>query len=59
MIQEGVALPATVVVSKKAPIHSVELNAANSKSAELIVQLFPPNENETVTDVEQAVRYHK
>lgn len=55
MIHEGAVVPAVDVISKKAPIHSVELIEVNAKSAGLIVQVFPPNENETVTDVEQAV----
>jgi hypothetical protein len=55
MIHEGVALPATVLASKKAPIHSEELICANVKSAGLIDQVVPPNEKATLTCVEQAI----
>ena len=55
MIHVGVELPAVDVISKNAPIHSVELIDVNSKSDGLIVHVFPPNESSTVTDVEQAV----
>lgn len=56
MIHEGVVLDVVVEpMSKKAPIHSLELIDVNAKSAELIVHVFPPNDIVTVTDVEQAV----
>ena len=55
MIHVGVELPAVDVISKNTPIHSVELIDVNLKSDGLIVHVFPPNENSTVTEVEQAV----
>lgn len=56
MIHEGDRFPVVVeLTSKKAPTHWLELICANWKSAVLIVHVFPPNENVTVTFVEQAV----
>ena len=55
MIHEGVPVPALEPMSKKAPTHSPVLICVKTKSAGLIVQLFPPNDIETVTSVLQAV----
>ena len=52
MIQAGVELPS----SKNAPIHMLPEASVIIKSAELMLQLLPPNESVTFTLVLQATR---
>ena len=55
---DGAPGPDDEPMSKKTPMHSLELILLYSKSAPLIVQLLPPNDSSTVTDVEHAVRQY-
>lgn len=52
MIQAGVELPS----SKNAPMHILPETSVITKSAELMLQLLPPNESVTFTLVLQAIR---
>jgi hypothetical protein len=52
MIQEGD--PVSVLASKNAPMHSVELICVKAKSTGLIDHMAPPNDSSTFTVVEHA-----